>query len=102
MRSDREVGGVSTPSARERAMGVRPMTAVAARRSQVADSSPVRHVAWMPAAELGVREWAEAGRRMGSVGTSSGSWVTGSPMAIRNSASDTRVRRRSPGTTLRP
>jgi hypothetical protein len=80
MRPNREVGEISIPQDREGATGVRPMTAATSPPLQVAGPSAVKYVAWTPAAELDVREWAEAGRRMGSVGRNIqwllGDWIT--------------------------
>ncbi len=51
--------------------------------SRVTRTSAVRHVAWTPAAELGVREWADAGRRIGSVGRNI-QWLLGDWIAYGN------------------
>lgn len=59
------------------------MTAVTSPPSRVIGPSTVRHVAWTPAVELGVREWAEAGRRIGSVGRNI-QWLLGDWIAYGN------------------
>lgn len=55
-------------------------TADRSQPSRAARVPAVRHVAWTPRDELDVREWAEAGRRIGSVGRNIqwllGDWIT--------------------------
>lgn len=59
------------------------MTVVTSQSSQVIRAPGVKHVAWTPAAELGVREWADAGRRIGSVGRNI-QWLLGDWIAYGN------------------
>lgn len=59
------------------------MTVVTSPPSQVARPSAIKHVAWTPITELGVREWAEAGRRIGSVGRNI-QWLLGDWIAYGN------------------
>ncbi len=61
-----------------------PLMATTERRlSSAARPVPSRHVAWAPNSELDAREWAEAGRRIGSVGRNI-QWLLGDWIAYGN------------------
>lgn len=56
---------------------------VATREPRPAPPRPPRHVAWAPSDELDAREWAEVGRRIGSVGRNI-QWLLGDWIAYGN------------------
>jgi len=59
------------------------MTATATRASPVKRGETIKHVAWSPGVDLDLQEWAEAGRRIGSVGPNI-PWLLGDWIAYGN------------------